>query len=309
MPRAHADCERAFSPCVQAETAPPNAFASELQLLPAPVRFDWRVGATFGFQTRTLLLQAASPDPLGREIVVVDDWMTSHLRAAARLSDHWAVAAQQPLSFGSSSEQTGSASSLAGGGVQPGLGDTELSLLLQSPAWPLLVSQRVSLPLGTARSFLRERGPSYAPSLALWLDRGTWILGALLGGHLRQTATFGDVRFGSELQLALGSAVRIDHASLALEVQALPSLTRDERRGQSTHSSLRRVPADWCLTWTQRLEPVRMSLGVGGSIPLTQRERTSLDASGAEIRRETEVLSGPPGASFRVRWGLDVEWR
>lgn len=252
------------------------------------------------YQRRPLVVVVASPDPFGREVAVLSDWLTATLGGDFEARPGLRFGAGVPLSLRLAGTGVAGVASIHGDASDAfGLGDPELRSSLRFALGRLRagVVQRLSLPLGSAGSFLAHDGPRYAPSLSLAGDwaRLTWTLE--FGARLRASQRFGDVRFGSEGFVGVGVAAALGAGlSIALEGFALPSLARDEVvTGDDTPVHLRRVAAQVLGSVAWQRGPSRAVLGAGTSLPLT--DRTSGSTS--------ERLSGPPGAALRVTLRLE----
>lgn len=251
------------------------------------------------YQRRPLVVVVASPDPFGREVPVLGDWLTASLGGDVEVHRGLRLGAGVPLSLRLSGTGVAGVAALEGyDGDAVGIGDPELrgSLLFTRGALRAGAVQRVTLPVGQSGSFLAHGSARYAPSLALAGDLGVSTWAVELGARLRRSESFGDVRFGSEALVAAGLAVRLG-AGIALgsECIVLPALARDETRTTDGTVALRRVATElmgW-LAWQR--EGARAVLGIGTSLPLTER------ASGSDV----ETLSGPPGEALRIALRLE----
>jgi hypothetical protein len=126
---------------------------------------------------------------------------------------------------------------------------------------------------------------------------------ALVGAHLRRSVTFADVSFGTTAEFGLGAAYALfEHrqvgTGLALEWLVKPALQRDERgiHGVGQRVETRRVPSDWMLSVSQRLNRSHFALAFGTSIPLSTRN----------IDERSERFAGPPGVQLRLRLSAEV---
>ncbi len=318
-------CAAAYSRCFTLESAPPSPFGRELKLLPQPAfNSAPRVGATLDWQTRPLVVNSASPDPFDRELVVIDHWLTSQMLAQATLWPSIRLGLRQPISWGSLASQAAWPGSLGRERRSIAFGDPELSAIVDLSAlratWrderpsprgsTWLVLQRISLPFGSDESLLHQRAISYAPALAWHFQARQLALAMQLGAHLRRSASFGDVRFGSQAELAFGSAYQLGSSGLSAELLLRPALSRDESLSQRMRHHVRRFPASWMASYSYRPAALGAALSVGGSLPLSTRSSQQLSPTGSAGDAPEEVVhfSGPPGPSFRIRLAFDYRW-
>jgi hypothetical protein len=306
-------CGEAISRCASLETALLPSAPSRFFALhsweprapgsaPAPLFFT----AQAHYQRRPLTAEAPSPDPFGREVPLLTDWLTVSALISWQFQQRWAVGLALPLSLPlSGTGLDGIASQRSQSPAAISLGDPDLVahftvLQRAAPAGALRlgVVQRLSLPLGSTESFLRHSGPRYAPSLAAAWDVDATTVGVELGARLRQRETLADTSFGSEAWFALGVSQRLPlDLAVAAEAWALPSLTRDEQRFlDGSTVRLQRVPSEWLLSVAWQHAQQRYALAVGSSLPLTVREAA-----------QSERFAGPPGPVLRV--GVKVERR
>jgi hypothetical protein len=301
LSKPSAGCGEAFSPCVSLETllAPtsPSRFVSLHSWEDAE---RTRVSLDVDYRQRPVVVVAASPDPYGREVPVLTDWAQLALGADAvlsplRLGFHVPVAVRL-----SGTGVDGVASVRSNSGVNASFGDPEVNVAFPFRLWGLDggVIQRLTIPLGTAGSFAAHAGPRYAPVISLTKQFADTLLGAELGLRLRAAERFGDLRFGSEATAQVGVSQRLFHGfSLALEGSLHVALARDETITESgTTIRVRRMPAETLASVQFESEHERLTLGVGTSVPLTQRAV----GRGPGVGQERETISGPPGAPLHV---------
>lgn len=294
-------CSGPFSDCIDLEIAPSSPFGRELSLLPQRQRREGiRVGIATSFQSAPLRAVAASPDPNGRELPIVDNWVSSQILAEWRLSKRWRVGLRQPLSWGSLSGSTADPRSLDATRLPIAFGDPALSVATAFA--PFSVLQRVTLPFGAPRSWLHQRAVSYAPAVAWDFDWQRWSFGALVGAHFRRASAYADIRFGVEGDLGLGAAYRLNVGSISGELLSRPSWTRDESATARGSSALRRIPTTWLIGYQLSQQAVTGRIDLGGSLPLSTRQVTEDD------RSASATFSGPPGADFQLRLTLSYSW-
>ncbi|MEN9580367.1 MAG: hypothetical protein RJA70_3376 [Pseudomonadota bacterium] len=260
------------------------------------------MGSELGFQTRTLIASAASPDPFGREVPLLDDWYTATPFLVWHVAPELSLAAQQPVTLSQSASGVEAVSSIDAPAIPIAAGDTVLSALFSHPlnfgatALTLMVAQRATVPTGHESSFLKEDGMSYSPSLGLHWQLTSLTFAAIGGLHLRRSVSFGDLRFGSEALFGAGVAYSRWNASLSTELQLRPALQSDESAAGAT---IHRFPAALLFNLGYPFGPVHAAIGVGSSLPVsvTQKGATS------------DRVSGPPGSVFRMSATLAYSFR
>lgn len=297
---ARAECRATYSPCIPAESAPRSPFALSFHALPEPANEEElaRGGVGFGYQARTLVATAASPDPFGREVPILDDWIVAEPFLVWRLTPRWSVAAQQPVTLSQSGLGVSGVTTIDAPEPPVAAGDTVLSAsfsqALGATHLTLFAGQRITLPTGHAQSFLKEQGPSYSPSLALHYTLDSLTLGALAGLQLRRAVSFGELRFGPEAILGAGAAVSLGQATLGTEFHLRPALLSDVAApGAVRH----RLPATLLLNLGYPTADIRLGLSLGTSLPLSR------------VAGSGDQGSGPPGSVFRLNATVSYVFR
>lgn len=294
--REASGCGEAVSRCVSIATALPAAAPTSFLTLhswrtePRP-----RLALETHYQRRPLVAVAASPDPFGREVPILSDWLTAALGFDFAAQPGLRFGANLPLALRlSGTGTTGLASVHADESDAVGVGDPEVlsSLTFALAGARAGVVQRITLPLGSAGSFLAHHGIRYAPSLSLAGDVSRLTFAVEVGARLKTSERFGDVRFGSEALLGAGVSSDLGRGlALAVEGLVLPALARDESTtSEAGVVRIRRVPAELIASLSWQHDSTRVMFAGGTSVPLT--DRTSPSGS--------ETLAGPPGPSLRV---------
>jgi hypothetical protein len=193
----------------------------------------------------------------------------------------------------------GITSSHAESGVSFAFADPELTVTLpfEFAGLEAGVIQRLTLPLGSRGSFAAHGGPRYAPVLSLTRAFGATLLAVEVGARLRSAERFGDVTFASEASGQLGVSHRFGRGfSMTVEGLVHPALTRDESSTETGLSTrIRRIPAELLATAQLEGDDGRLLLGVGTSLPLSERAEGD----------ERETFAGPPGAPLFVTLRID----
>jgi hypothetical protein len=238
---------------------------------------------------------AAAPDPFGREVPVLSDWVTARVGFDRRWDGGPRLGLVAPLAarlsgtgvdgVASSRSRETSAFSIGDPTIHAGFDFTVADLRAA-------VLERVQLPLGQEGSFVSHRGLTFAPGIALATTLRGFTVALEVGARLRAPERFGDVHFGSEGLLGLGVSRELGKGfSLAIEGFASPALTADESRSASGgRTQVRRIPAEVLVSGSFRMERQRVTLGAGTSLPVS----TLRDGTG------TETIGGPPGAALRL---------
>lgn len=249
----------------------------------APKRISAAVAMSYLHEP--VVLTAASPDPAGRSIPLVDHVWQTDLLFAVGVLDTLQVGLGVPIRL----YQTG-------GGIEAAtarVGDTLSTTVLADPrlgvGWqafrgPVTGRLRfeVKLPLGDQEAFAGAPGPTFMPALSLSASQwGPWYLAAEVAGRFRSTTQLGDVRMGNQLRVGLGVRYAIwQELSVGLEAWALPSLLAQPR---TPYGRARHLPAEWLASLRAPLgSQFWLQLGAGSGLPLSSQ---GSDPTGGE--RET----------------------
>ncbi|HEY3256755.1 MAG TPA: hypothetical protein VGJ91_22520, partial [Polyangiaceae bacterium] len=238
-----------------------------------------------------LVLHAASPDPEGREIQVLESALDVSYFLALGLPRNFEASLLASMRVHQSGAGVGgiesqSAPPLTRNAVRdPRVGVAySLDRALAVRGFGLRLALDASLPLGDRAAFANERSFVVMPNATFGFRHEALELRAELGARLRQAVDFGGVTLGNQGFLALGVAVELLHSdwlSLSAEAFGLPALS--DSRGSAASplvSAVRLFPAEWLAgvhsslgsggTW-------RVSLAAGSGIPLSSETRTSSD--------------------------------
>lgn len=254
------------------------------------------------YQHHPLRAVAASPDPHGRQLRLIENWLTAHIGLAFQPLPRLEVALVQRLSLAQRGLGTQALVSRRAGSPAALFGDGQLwarILLLRRAGFDWVLLQRWTLPWGAGESWLHGSF-TYAPALEWRVTLLPWVqTGARLGVRLRPTARQGRARFGSEAEAQLQWRFRL-HAQWALggALTVLPALAKDEFATATAVQRVRRVPAEVSLDSTVDLGALLLQLGSAVSLPLSAEESNS---GGARY-------AGPPGALWRLWLRVERAW-
>ena len=277
-------CEpHAYSSCIPSNqqwlAAAPSSFAAipSAHVLEA-ARLSLALAGVYQYQPLTLL--AASPDPEGRSVPVVEHVVDTQALLAAGLGYGFEftsalrlVAYQEGSGIGAARSR--SESSLAPNAIRDPLFGLGYALIAREPAarsYALKLRSDFSLPLGDAQSFASEPGSVVAPALTFQWEAGRVSLVGDLGLRLRPSATLADVEYGSQLSVATGVSVEAIRRRLfvAAEATALPGLTGAPVAADGAKTQW--IPAEWAVTlalyWS---EVYSLLVSAGGGLPFSSR--------------------------------------
>jgi hypothetical protein len=297
---ARADCRHANSGCLNADGLWLDPFHQSSVGTSAPhVGEPWRLTASASFLRKPLVVHAASPDPFGNEIAILDNWWTTQLVASRNL-EHWDIGLVLPVSYGTGRGAEAISTRASSSGVS-GVGDPHIVARIATQfdgVW-LSVTQRVALPLGSESSFLTSRSLTYAPKLTLRWERSVLSLTTEVGARLRSASEFGNLRFGSEAYAALNAGWKLPWGTTVfVEWWATPNLTVDEATSIRPRR-VRRSPSEALLGVSQAWDHLAALVGLGTSVPLSTEE---IDG------QSTEGFAGPPGPRFRLHLQLATDF-
>ncbi|MBX3182105.1 MAG: hypothetical protein KIT72_10385 [Polyangiaceae bacterium] len=321
-----ADCTPASrqSPCVPASALWVRPGASPFLLLPDPepeAAGRVSVSLTGEYSLSPLTLEAASPDPAGREIPVVKHRVGLTAGARLGLGQGLDLGLSLPLVLfqegtGARAVTSRSASPLP----QQALGDPRLEArfqLLHVDDFRAAISNTLLLPLGDESAHAGERGFVMAPELLGSYQRGRLQLSAALGARLRQPVELGGAEHGTELGALFGARLtalpRWLTLSAELSVSSGLSWVTTESAGGATSERLER-PAAWLLGIATTPTPeLRVLLAGGGALPLSVTERTSppqgaLPGSGAEPVSDTHLSAALGVPAFHGLLSLQYQF-
>ncbi len=300
-PPAHADeCAPAggVSPCVDADALWMAPDASRFFAVPSarsgsPGTFTSGFAATF--LSHPIVLRAASPDPGGRDVVVVDKLLDATIleRYAANRQLDLQVALPLAL-YQSGSGVEGVTSQSAAPLARNAVRDPRLGAgwVLHERSWDggrrsVAVKARLelALPLGDRRALAGEPSLVGAPSMAFETGVGRFHGGALLGARLREATSIAGSRVGNQAVAAVGTSVDIlprGLLSLGVEAWVLPVLVSQDHTlpdgTRVTNAVL--APSEWLAA--VRSSPggdVVLELGGGSALPLSSEHRAAPDGT------------------------------
>lgn len=301
---AAAECDSAarLGTCIDADTLWPH---------PGPGRFQ-SVGATettapgefsLGFVTtylrKPIVLRAASANPDGTDVPVLDHMVTSNFLWGLGLTDRLELTLAMPVTVyqtgtGVSSFTSSQSLDVPGSALRDFRLGAAYALVPRNRAYPgnafaLTGRLEVGLPTGDEEWFGGDRGAVLVPTLSADYRSGPLFFGAELGARVRKTTNLAGARVGTQGFVALGAGYDIlpdEMFSAALEAYALPGfvgqevLSRDPGNGEiiAEKSSDSLVPAEWMAT--VRSAPtgdgdVSFSLTGGSALPLTDTAITA----------------------------------
>ncbi len=253
-------------------------------------------------------LLAASPDPAGKRIPIVERSLRTELRFAFGLGQSFdvtgtlgAAVAQSgagPDVLSSQQPEALSQAALA----DPSLG-LRFALPLPSQSFALLARAESTLPLGDERAYTTSGG--FSPSLALngSLPYRRAVFGFDTGLHLRRSVRFADTRLGSEAFLRLGAALSVwgeDTLALGVEAHLAHHLASQPEPEQERPAVTTLASATALGTVTFHVPNTALFLGAGGGLGLPVSRRS------ADDRRVKDPFFAPnePRATVSVEFSM-----
>lgn len=273
-------------------------------------RFTFALGASY--LSHPIVLQAPSPDPEGREILVVDDAVDATLLFGYGASDKLEVGAALPMVlYQTGAGVEGLTSQSAPPIARSAARDPRLSAsyslsdrrLGDSAGVGIKARLELSLPFGDQHFFAGERSFVVAPSLVSSLHFGRFYAAGSLGLRLRPSAELAGARVGSQLSSELGAGVDIlprQMLSFGAEAWLLPTLvSQDHDLPDGTHvQGGVLVPAEWLASLRSSPLPsgeLTLQLGGGTAIPLSSEKRVAPDGTSS-----TDHFAGVTAPRFRL---------
>jgi hypothetical protein len=265
---------------------------AHLQLAPGQLS----LGVALGYAKRPLTLTAASPDPSGRQVPLVDDvWQTTVLLSVGLPRD-------LQLGFGLPVRvaQDGGGIEAVTSRLGPQLANTAVVDPRAALGWRVfdgVIAGRarleLTLPLGDEHAFAGAPAVTAAPSFLVSARPAQgWHLAAEGGARFGETVRLGDVRFGRELRFALGARYEFfQGVSLGIEAWARPSLLEQP---ETAFGKARHLPAEWMASvGVPFAERFWLQAGAGSGLPLSaQGTRPTTEPSGSD--RESVVGATAP---------------
>lgn len=150
------------------------------------------------------------------------------------------------------------------------LGDLRIGVgwALELGAWSLRPQGTVYLPTGQETEFAGERLPRGDLAVAASVDLDAWMIGASAGARLRETSEIGNLRWSSQLLLALGARYDwTDAVDTSLELVLAPTLGGQPTPTEGAPASF--FPAEVLLGLHYRNEPLSFGLFGGTGLPLS----------------------------------------
>jgi hypothetical protein len=258
------------------------------------------------YLTRPITIVAASPDPSGREIRVLDDVLDGSVHGAYAPAPHLELLLAVPFTIARSGTGVGGittqAPTSAGGAA---LGDVRVGAghdLFDTRSDDLVVHgmSRLQLALPTGGDLAGSRGPTVAPSFVFDGSIGAFDIATEHGLRLRAASDLGGSRLGSQWFSSLGVGFRplaSGRLAFALEAFLLPSLISQQHTlpdGTRVEATL--VPAEWMLSVrTRPVKELTLKLGAGTSIPLSEETRRRPDGTEA-----SDTFAGMTSPRFRA---------
>ena len=293
---ARAECASAagLSPCFDANALWAPAGSTEFVSLP-----DTRTTAlgkpTLGVSSellhRPVLLHAASPDPDGRDVHVVDTAVDASLFGALALTKDLELSLVAPLRVYQDGAGVGGVASQSAPEIShtalrdPRLGvGYSLDDTLHAPGLGLRLGLDVSLPLGNEQVFSGERSFVALPSATVGYFHSPLRVGATLGLRLRQSVDFGGVHLGNQAFIALGAGVEVLNPGLlfvALEAFGSPALMGSRSSTANAQVSDEYLfPAEWLASVHSSFGTANWSFGLGAGSGIPLSSETVRTASG-----------------------------
>ena len=302
------DCLARHSACIQSNQQwlvhRPGPFVTIDGGIP---RGGGAVSATLGvsYQHEPLTLEAPSPDPEGRSLPLVEHVVDATTLLNFGLSDRLDLGVAFTMVPYEKGLGIDAARSRQPGHLERNaLRDPRLDVGYvlwadHGTGVEYLARARgdLSLPLGDAGSFARERGPVLAPG-ATFLGRWrAFAAGFDTSLRLRQAVTLADVRHGSQWVTHCGVAfdiLRQQRLTVSGETSwfwNLASPTQSARR-----TDLRHLPAEWLFGLASQLTATNtLGLYGGGGLPVSAKK---VDVGGGQSERQSFVGLGAP--DFRL---------
>jgi hypothetical protein len=292
---ADAECRPAsgISSCIDATSIwLPTGRPQFVVIAPAePIPLEvFAFGAALAYANRPIVLVAASPDPEGREIRVVDHRVDLSLLWAYAPRERLELTFATPMVLyqtgagaeGITSQRAPPLTSSAARDPRLGAG---YSFVVPEPirrTTELAVKARTELllPLGDKHLYAAESGFVLAPAIAASIHPGIFFAGAELGVRLRETTHLATTSLGSQLVSSLGLGIDIlgrDQLSFGAEATLMPTLVAQNRARDDAVL----VPAEWLASLRSAPFSDRallLQLGGGTGLPLSSRA----DESGTE---------------------------
>lgn len=290
--------ESGVSPCIDADSLWMAPDASRFFAIPsarAGVPGTFTSGVAMTFLSHPVVLHAVSPDPAGRDIVVVDKRLDATIleryTATPRLDLHVAL----PLAlYQSGSGVEGVTSQSAPPIARTAVRDPRVGAgyVLHQRAWDggrrrVAIKARfeLALPLGDRRALAGEPSIVGAPSLAFEARLGRLHGGALIGARLRETVAIAGSRVGDQAVAAVGANVDLlPHGLLSLGVEAwvLPMLVSQDHTlpdGTRVDNGVL-APSEWLASVSSSpTDDLVLELGGGTALPLSSEHRVAPDGS------------------------------
>lgn len=254
------------------------------------------------YQYQPLTLVAASPDPEGRALPLVEHVVDTQALFAAGLGYDFEfssvmrlVVHQEGTGIGAARSRSGS--SLATTAIRDPSFGVAYSLARAhsgSAHYALKLRTDLSLPLGDSESFASESGSVVAPAATFQLQAGRLSLVGDLGLRLRPAVTLADVRYTSQFTASTGLCVEAMRRTLfvAAEATAAPGLASAPTSPNGTRAHW--VPAEWALTLSLHWSEQYVALLSGGAgLPLSSR---SVDTPNGGTHSEYFAGLGAPEA-------------
>ncbi len=254
-----------------------------------PRRYTFGVGASY--LSHPIVLQAPSPDPGGREILVVDDVVDATLLWAYGATRHLELGAALPMALYQTGAGIGgltsqSAPPIARSATRDPRIEAGYSLLDQRHGAARLAAKArlvLSLPFGDQQSFAGDRSFVLAPGVSSSVELGRFYAAGSVGLRLRQSAQLAGARVGSQLESALGAGIDIlprHLLSFGAEAWLLPTLVSQDHTlldGTRIQNGVL-APAEWLATFSSSpLTSGELTLQAGGgmAIPLSGDRRVA----------------------------------
>jgi hypothetical protein len=282
-----------LSTCFDADAlAPPFApsdFFTMANARSLPVN-TWAFGLDMTLLHHPVVLNAASPDPYGRDLAVVRDLFDATLTFALAPVRHLELGVALPFAIHRTGSGLSGVTSLAGPDL-PGAAVRDLRAgagyeLFRAPLGggraflDALVRLDFSFPTGDSGSFAGERSVVAAPAVDLAFRQGRFFASLEERARLREPVVFGGARLGTQWMTALGAgydALEGGRLTVTVEAFVAPYLSSQDRTlpdGTRVDAGAL-VPSEWMLSARTHLAAFSIGLGGGTAIPLSSESRTS----------------------------------
>jgi hypothetical protein len=243
------------------------------------------------YLSRPVTFRAASPDPDGRQVLVLDNVFDAEMLWGYGIDSRWDLNLALAMVVWQNGTGVEGITSQTAPAIKPiafrdprvGLSRLLYRRAIRGADAELGVASRfeLTLPLGTKSVLAGDRFSVLAPSFAFSTRVGRFRGAVELGERLRRTTEISGTRIGSQLFVAAGASISlIDSGVLSIGVESwmLPTLSsqnRDLPDGTRIRNAVL-IPSEWLASLRLRLsadDAWSMQAGAGSGLPLSSEER------------------------------------